>query len=496
MKHTIRQLSWRGILLTLLGCAAHGQVCKATSGSDLQLLVNQCSQSGTHAASILVEPNAVIIPTDGTVSLPSNIEIRCAVGSVIKETRLTDIFLISGASNILISGCTFEGQAVGVAAIRIKNGTNIHISSIAAGGFPGDRYMPGAIITGQGWHAVEIDHSIFGLSGPRCTPALCGWYSGNHGAIELLGQNEVSDHIRIHDNVCKGNISHSSCFKLEASTRSQNKWIEILDNDVTVGAFCKDSRSVGCLGIELFEADDLPNGRSASDAANLHFVVGNNRVRAENNSGGNNAFCISLGGARYGSVVGNRVQDCKAYGIETIASFAQVQANRLTDAGPISWDANTLSHTDIVISDNVITRPSCRAIHFIASKRNSLEGATVTGNIITGPFGPCSDGSSPAALRLQSEGANMRRIDVLNNKIQNIPLHSSGIETAGGDAVTIRGNRFLENHGTGISLGYAGSGTNFSVTENRCFGSGVFIMDHKKAAVIRRQFNSVNGMLE
>jgi hypothetical protein len=509
------------IVLLLLFCAettfvAHAsQVCTADTGSDLQAVINQCTTGGV-AATVVVQPNAVIsvAANGGVITAPSNLTIRCETGAAIRETVASPhLFKLIGspASNIhdvKIEGCILDGGTLASTGIDIRDATNVHIKGVTAGGFTGttteggtgNPLATGTIITGAGWHHVEIEDSVFGFSGTLCaTPGpACGWFAGNRGAIYVLSTGGGSDHISIHHNTCNGDASKSSssgsgssCFKLVASSvqNFQNQWIDVSHNQITVGTSCPDSVSNGCLGIELFSSTN-------DDQANMFFTIAENLVKAQDSVANNNAFCISLGGARFGSVTGNVVQDCQTSGIEVVASFVTVSNNALTNTGPISWDANALYRSNVVVSNNVIVTPVCRALFLIASGSNFLDTGTFANNIIRAPFGACAGPNAPAAaaIRIQGTTTNIFNVRIVGNTIQEVPASSNAIETAGGAQIQIENNRFVNNHGTGVNLGFAGGGVNFSVKDNFFNGEGVFVSNPNGNTTVISQpaSNSVN----
>lgn len=273
------------------------QVCTVDTGGDLQSVINQCTSGGA-AATVVVQPNALIsvAANGGIITIPSNVTIRCESGAIIKETVASPhIFKVIGTPtvnihDVTIEGCTLNGATLASTAIDIRDATNIRINAISAGGFTGtsvdtsgNPLATGTIVTGAGWHGVDIEHSIFGFAGSSCAspgPA-CGWFAGNRGAVYVVSDHGASDHINIHNNTCNGDASKlpsggsgSSCFKLLASPSSPNQWIDISHNQIVVGTPCPDPVSNGCLGIELFST-------TGGDNANMFYAIADNLVKSQ-----------------------------------------------------------------------------------------------------------------------------------------------------------------------------------------------------------------------
>jgi hypothetical protein len=285
--------------------------------------------------------------------------------------------------------------------------------------------------------------------------------------------------VRVQNNRCDGSISHSGCFKFAASGTSRLVGLDVSHNTITVG----DAGAIATQGIELFSTT------KADDSAIQHFVIADNIIDAETAKNAS-AMCISLGGARHGSVRGNVLRDCGASGVEVIASYAVIANNTLDNTGPITWDANATSHTNVVITGNIMTRPSSRAIHLIQSGTNVLDTAIIAQNIIHAP--------AQAALRIQTSDNKsplVSNLVITQNAFRDNAVGFAVIESFGATSqVDITGNRFTNIDGSkshAIHIGAGGRG--FNVRNNVFNGSAMFLND--VAAVAAAADNLVNGRI-
>lgn len=429
------------ILACVAICTSPGQaqadnIVTCERFKTLQDCIDAATVNGTRAG-VAVLPSNHRTEIRAATLLFSNTTLRCEVGSkIIGGSGVTGALLRNadqkqGNENISIEGCTLDGGKLGHAvsgisligpAYRVRN---VRISGVTI------QHTSGSGFYGQGLEDLEIDHSSF-----------VDTQTGNVGAIQIDAENAASRRVDIHHNRCDGSVSHSSCFKFAGSTKSPLTQLRVTDNTIVVG----DAGTVPTLGIELFTTD---NGH---DTGVQRFIIVNNIVEAETLSSPN-AFCISLGGARYGSVRGNLIRGCAASGIEGICSYTVISDNVLDHSGPIMWDANAGSHQDIVIKGNVLVRPAGRGIHLIQSGPNVLRNGVISDNVI--------DMASQSAIRVQGSDAKQPRIrDVLitNNQIASEMAGISAIETFGASTgVEISRNK-LDVSGVGataISVGAA-----------------------------------------
>lgn len=482
---SFRLLSVLLLHFVLFAAPVFGQVCSVGSSQDLNAAIRQCSDHGTRPASVVIQADAIVTQPEGspgTILVPSNVNVRCEAGAVIRATNGNEsVISVSNAANVLIEGCAIDGNKIAPHAISVSKGTNIHLSRLTLGG------ATSSLIFGVSWHHVEIEGSNFGNA------AMGGWKPGNSGAVMLQGQSGASDHVRIHDNDCDGSLSHSSCFKVAGADTSQVQWVDVSHNFITVGdcnkiaGGCAGTPGGGEVGIELFSTT------TADDTANIGFTIADNLVQAEDAAtAANHAFCISIGGARGGSVTGNTVRDCQDFGIEIIGSYVSVSNNVLLDTGPISWDANFTNHADVIVSHNVIEHPFCRAAFVIASANHSLDAGTIDGNLVKGPMGPCGDGSSPAGIRIQgSDEGHIFNVRITNNTMEETATDTSAIEIFGSAQTQIEGNRFANVRGTGIALS---RGTNFTI-KNNYFNGGTFLVN-SGSTIAQEAGNIVNGKIQ
>jgi hypothetical protein len=397
-------LAARALLLLLVFTAtnllAQTNIAYCDNYSTLQQCIDAATSGGSHAGTAVMTPNLERDLTS-TVILYSNTTLRCEQGSLIK--RASGALLGSGSlspamlqnqhaiggptdSNIVIDGCTIDGNRAAqdnakTAGIQLyaqpgSKVTNVVIRNSTI------QNTPSQGIYGFNWQNVEIAANNFIND--------AGVTNVNDGAINVVSTNGGSTKISVHHNRCDSTLSATGCFKFAASNMQPITQIDVSNNNITVGA-----NGTASLGIELFGG--------GVNTAIQQFVVAGNIINGAN-AVDQATWGISIGGASYGTVTGNTIANTSAFGIETIASFTTVSHNILNNTGPITWDANTNPQTNVVFSDNVIVSPACRGIFFIASGANYLDTGTVASNIIRAPLRSCTDGSAPAAIRVQASG--------------------------------------------------------------------------------------------
>jgi hypothetical protein len=421
------------------------------------------------------------------VYLYSNTTLRCEVGSLIKQASgksLTTMLqnkhaVLGGAtdSNIIIDGCTIDGNRANnsggtwgislyaqtgfqVVSVVIKNSTFQNTSSAGIYGF--------------NWRNLEIAENNF-------INDAGGAGSLNDGAVYVVSTNGASTGILVHHNRCNATASRTGCFKFAASDAQRITQLDVSHNNVQVG----DGGSTDTLGIELYAA--------GVSTGIQQFFVADNIVNGPNTTN-TSVFGISIGGASFGSVIGNTISNTNALGIETIGSFITVSHNTLNSAGPIDWDGSSAPQTNVIISDNVTVGPICRGIFVYAASPNYLDTGALTNNIVRAPVQNCLNGGDnpPAAVRIQGTGGNIGNIRVMGNIFQEVAASTSAVQTSGGAQVQIENNRFANNHGTGISLG--SGGVNFTIKNNYFNGEGAFLVNGG-STITQSAWNIVNGTI-
>lgn len=482
---------WLALLLCVfftLTLSAQTNIAYCDNYSTLQQCIDAATATGTHAGTAIMPPNLERDLTSA-VYLYSNTTLRCETGSVIKQASGANLSAMlqnkhatvtAGPtdSNITIDGCKIDGNRTGntaagtagislyaqpgykVANVVVRNSTIQNTSSQGIYGF--------------NWQNVEIAGNNFTND--------AGFGNLNDGAINVVSTNGASTQISVHHNRCDATASATGCFKFGASDAQRITQINVSHNNLTVG----DAGTTGTLGIELFAA--------SVDTGIQQFVVSDNIINGANTTN-TLTWGISIGGAIYGSVTGNTINNTNAFGIETIGSYVTVANNILNNTGPLDWDASAAPHTNIIVSGNVIITPACRGIFLYATGSNFLDTGTVADNIIRAPIRACTDSSAPAAIRVQASTTNIDNVRLVENTVQEIQAGGTAIETTGAAQVQIENNRFVNNHGIGLNLSFATQGVNFTIKNNYYNGEGQFLVQHN-TTITQQSSNIVNGVIQ
>lgn len=428
--------------LAMNACASLGAALMIPG--DTPLL---CSRVRLPSGLILIgRPGATVLQKDGSAS--------SGTPFVANQTQTG-----GGNSDILLQGLTFDANAgnqtaVNVDTMHIRNMTNITLRGC---GFQNSvrGHVFGELITG-----ISIEDSQFS-----------NWGTGNIGAIYLASRNGNNfggtggpiTGIRIRGGTVDGRVSHSSCIKIDADLANPSSQIIISDLFVYPG----DAPADDTLGIELFSGVNSHGGFN-------HFEVANCVVIGENNTN-TRIFGISLGGSggKYGSVHGCSLADCRAFGIETIASHVKVMDNDSVGCGPWTVDAGAASLEDVDISHNQVVEPTFQfgffnCIHAIAHFTAGTGPYSITDLRISENF--CSSSAIPSnnlVIVENQTGGIIKSVQILDNEIVGAGFGSgSGLSVGPNvgpyDLMTVRGNVFRD-----LAIGINPGGTNGRYLFNR-----------------------------
>jgi hypothetical protein len=485
------RIVWAALIVLMFATPkAMGQtnIAYCDAYATLQQCIDAATGTGTHAGTAIMPPN-LERDLSATAFLYSNTTLRCEAAAVIKQAsgaNLTAVLQNKHAtlngptdSNIIVDGCIVDGN-------RANNSAGTYgISLYAQSGFQVANVVvknstiqntsnPG--IYGFNWLNVEIAENNFSNDAG-------GSGNLNDGAINVVSTNGASSRIFVHHNRCDATKSTTGCFKFAASNAQRILQLDVSHNSVLVG----DGGSVDTLGIELY-------GASVSTAIQ-QFVVSDNIINGPDTTN-TSVFGISIGGASFGSVIGNTISNTNALGIETIGSYVTVSHNTLNSSGPIDWDGQAYPQTNVIISGNVTVGPICRGIFLIAGGSNYLDTGTVANNIVRAPVQACGGQTPPpaAAVRIQgNSSSNIANVRLMDNIFQEVSANTNAVETFGSAQIQIEGNRFDNNHGTGINLG--SGGVNFTIKNNYFNGEGAFTVNGG-ATIVQSASNIVNGVVE
>jgi hypothetical protein len=428
--------------------------------------------------------SAVVLRADGiylctNLTLPTDLTLFGFPGSIIRQKGgagvvnvpfiTNDTHAHSGNANICLVGVVFDGNAADQSAanVDVMYLQNVSGVSIYKCGFTnGVRgLLYGSLITNIGVHDCGFSN----------------WGVGNVGAIYLAssatnnfgGPGGAIEGVNITGCLIDGRVSHSSCIKIDSDSANLCTDIIITGNKCYPGDASGTSASdKSTLGIELFS-------RTPGTASNQNYTIGQNFVVGENSTGPD-IFGISQGGAGClnGTVQGNTLVDCNAFGIETIGVNITVTGNSLNNCGESTVDSGSGNCGQIVIEANVFFNPTLlfgfnNAIHVIAHSTSGpgpyvIADVAIRNNII---LSQAPTNNNLIIIESQVIGYNIERISVSGNHLicGGGAGSGSGISigaTVGGfviDFVTIQ-NNYLEGLNVGIN---AGGGTNSRFLFNR-----------------------------
>jgi Right handed beta helix region len=449
------------ILVTAWAHVAQGKVvtCDPTANTLSQCIASATS-SGQTAGTVVLVPNSTtsVFSLSSTVSLPSNLALRCEPNATIQQNGASGALLMaSGTQNIALEGCIIDGSTGSTPGLRLENVSGVRVSHNTFQNFHAEG------LTGQGWTDVEIDSNMFSAVGPVGT---------NDSALYLFAQNGYSGstRIKVHHNTCNNLTQGSGCMKFAASQQKPVTQIDVTNNLLNVG-----SSATANLGIEFYPTD-------AKDTDFEQFTVSNNIVTT--NAGATNTSCISIS-ARFGVIANNTLSNCQQIGIEVIASYTNVVGNTLTSTGPIVWDGNSAPHEDVLITSNtMVSSVGAAAIQVIAGTAYNLNTGTVGHNVIRAPTG------STAGVLVQtiSTGA-VTDIHIDDNMFDAFASSQRAVDTEGSPAqVQIENNRFINVLGTGLFLN---AGANLTIRLN--YFNGTTWLTNNGATITRSIENIVNG---
>ena len=462
MRHKLYAVFVMLLLIAAARSAGAGVVtCDPTTA--LQTCVSNATASGSTAGTVILVPSGTssVFSVSSLIDLPSNITIRCEPNVMIQQTGGNPIFRAQYQQNIVIEGCTFDGQSAkvyglvmfNVSHVRLSRNTFQHFGDNAVTSFPGGD-----------WTDVEIERNVF---------TAAGLYDDNSAAVQLLAQSGASgsSNVRVHHNTCNNAAQYTGCFKFAAQSSVPLTQLSVTDNVVNFA-----SSSHGSLGIELFSTDN-------TDLSFVQFTIANNIIQAAWGSS-SQAFGISAYGSR-GVIAGNTLNNCFGPGIEVLGSYISVVGNTLTYSGPVIWNAGGASRSGVVIADNTTFKSYGAAIQIYAHDAGQINDGIIANNIVQTP-----DHGDGILVQTASSGS-LRDIHIDNNLLE-LPNGGYAVHTEGNPSqVQIDNNRLVNISGTGFFLN--GAGQAFTVRFNDFSGSGSWEYVNPSTTITRSVENIVNG---
>jgi Right handed beta helix region len=420
--------------------------------------------AATGPATVVLIPNSDTgaFPVAATVTLPSNVTIRCEPKASIQLSiggkSLRQMLVAGRVHDIVIEGCVIDGNSGHVAGLALKNVSRVRIFHNVFKNFDAEA------LTGEGWTDVDIDGNEFSGAGAS---------GKNDAAVYLFAENgeKGSRRIKVHNNTCNNLYQQSGCLKFAASHSHTISDISVFNNFLNVG----NTPGADLLGIEFYATD-------ADDRDVRHFVVSGNAVTSRSPSP--RTWCISVSG-REGEITNNRLSNCGAFGIEVLASDTNVLGNTLRNTGPVVWDGNAANHTRVLIAGNdTRSAVGSGAIQVIAGYRGAytLRSASIRNNTIQSP-------GATAGILVQtiSEG-HVEGVVIEGNTFDAFSSSQRAIDTEGSPAeVRIENNSFVNIGGTGLFLN---AGVDFSVRLNHF--DGATWLSNFGATIARAAENTVN----